>query len=112
MNYKSTAANTKVWYGEAGPLLPLDFWVAGLGIYDDSHLTVLSYYPPEEGQPLPPAVNVVSLQTGESLSEECLPIRGYEGYSAQDYALERNSTAPSSAAHARENAHIAPLLAA
>lgn len=98
LNYKSTAANTKVWYGEAGPLLPLDFWVAGLGIYDDSHLTVLSYYPPEDGQPLPPAVNVVSLQTGESLSEECLPIRGYEGYSAQDYALERNSTAPSSAA--------------
>lgn len=98
MNYKSTAANTKVWYGEAGPLLPLEYWVAGLGIYDASHLTVLSYYPPQEGEPLPPTVNVVSLQTGESASEECLPIRGFEGYSAQDYALERNVTTPSSAA--------------
>ena len=98
LNFKSTAANTKVWYGEAGQLFQLDYWVAGLGIYDDSHLTVLSYYPPEDGQPLPPAVNVVSLQTGESLSEECLPIRGYEGYSAQDYALEANVTTPRSAA--------------
>lgn len=74
----------------------LDYWITGLGIYDDSHVTVLGFYPSADGTPEPPAVNVVSLQTGETVSEECLPLRGYEQYTAQDYSLETNVTTPSS----------------
>ena len=96
LSFKSTAANTKIWYGEAGAMHVLDYWITGLGIYDDSHVTVLGFYPSADGTPEPPAVNVVSLQTGETVSEECLPLRGYEQYTAQDYSLETNVTTPSS----------------
>ena len=96
MNYKTTPAGNKVWYGEQKYQNTVPFWICGIGIYDDDHITVLSYYPPDEEGPQPPSIHVLSLQTGESLSEECLPLPGYEGYSAMDYQLVCNVTAPTS----------------
>ena len=96
MNYKTTPAGNKVWYGEQKYQNTVPFWICGIGIYDDNHITVLSYYPPDEEGPQPPSIHVLSIQTGESLSEECLPLPGYEGYTAMDYQLVCNVTTPTS----------------
>lgn len=98
MNFKSTPAGNKVWYGEQTYQYTVDFWISGMGVYDDDHITVLGYYPPDEDGPQPPSVHVLSIATGESLSEECLPLQGFEGYSSFDYQLAYNVTTPTSAA--------------
>lgn len=96
MNFKTTPAGNKVWFGEQTYQYNVDFWIVGLGIFDDDHVTVLGYYPPDEEGPQPPSVHVLSIANGESLSEECLPIQGYEGFTSFDYQLVCNVTSPTS----------------
>ena len=96
MNYRTTPAGNKVWFGEQTYQYNVDFWIAGMGVFDDNHITVLGYYPPDEEGPQPPSVHVLSISTGESQSEECLPIQGYENYTSFDYQLVSNVTAPTS----------------
>lgn len=97
LNFKTTPAGNKVWYGEVGNPVEVDYWIAGLGIFDNDNLTVLGYDKPEEGstQAEPPCIYVVNSTTGECSSEECLPIKGYEQFACKDYHLETNVTQPS-----------------
>ena len=94
MSFKTTPAGNKVWYGEVGKPLEMDYWIAGVGCFDRDNLTILGYDQPEEGSTVaePPCVYVVNYLTGECLSEECLPIKGYEEYACNTYQLEMNAT--------------------
>lgn len=96
MNFKSTPAGNKVWYGEKTYQYDVHFMISGIGIFDDNHMTVLAYYPPDEEGPQPPSIHVLNVTDGESLSEECIPVQGFEQYTTFDYQLVCNNTAPTS----------------
>lgn len=96
MNFKMPAGN-KVWYGEISSSLALEYWVCGIGIYDDDRVTLLGYEKTETPTDIqPPCIYVVNCLSGVCASEECLPIKGYEHYSCIDYQLESNVTSPTS----------------
>lgn len=95
ISFKDPSTGNRIWYGEQGAAFRLDFWINGVSIYDEDHVTLLAYNK-EEGGVAAPSIHIVSLQSGESESEECLLIRGYEGLAPGDYQFEWDVTSPSS----------------
>lgn len=95
LNFKSPATGNRIWFGEQGAVFRVGFWINGVAIFDADRVSLLAYNKAEGVEP--PSIHVVSLRSGESESEECLPIRDFETLAPADYQFEWDATAPSSA---------------
>ena len=43
ISFKDPSTGNRIWYGEQGAAFRLDFWINGVSIYDEDHVTLLAY---------------------------------------------------------------------
>ena len=49
ISFKDPSTGNRIWYGEQGAAFRLDFWINGVSIYDEDHVTLLAYNKEEDG---------------------------------------------------------------
>jgi hypothetical protein len=103
------STNMPLRYAEIVSLFHVDYIVCGLSPWDDTNLAILAYIPRESefgepdvpsnssadggagdagvDEPQRPELHIVSRDSGDDISCDALPIRGFECYRATDYSL-------------------------